>query len=202
MPGKLRHLIVYAHPNPESFNHALLVKVQEAAVAAGHEVTVYDLYHEGFAPARGHWDDQHHAEHGCPPGHADDAQKAIVKSDHITFIFPIWWTGMPAILKGWVDRTLTTDFAYHIGNQGPVGLLDKHSVMLITTHGMPASTYEGNGMYDAIKKTQDVGIFEFCGMKVKKHLFFGGVHGGMTPETAAQYLQAAADAVKALTEDD
>lgn len=196
--GQLRHLIVYAHFNKKSFNHAILDVVREEALQHGHDLVVHDLYLDGFAPVLGSWDSENLAKKGVPGAHAKEAQDLVRWAEHMTFIYPLWWTGFPAILKGWFDRVLSYDFAYSIGPDGVEGLLKGKSVLAITTHGTPKAIYEESGMYHALKMTQDVGVFEFCGMTMKDHLFFAGVGPSMTQEQAEEYLAAARRAVAAL----
>lgn len=197
----LKHLIVHCVSRDNSFNDSIVKRAAKAAKDEGHDVELYNVYAEGFAPTRGHWDIEAEADledHGHGNGHVKEAKVFLNNAKHITFIYPIWWTGMPAVMKGFIDRIFHKGFAYDFDQGGLVRKLKGKSVLLLTTHGMPAAAYEPTGMYEAIRKTQDVGIFEFCGMEVKGHLFFPGVNATLTTDQGAAYLQQVEDAIKAL----
>ncbi|MGO1948406.1 MAG: NAD(P)H-dependent oxidoreductase [Mycobacteriaceae bacterium] len=118
-------LWVYAHPRHESFNGELL-RVGRDALSARYNVTTSDLYARGFDPVLGERDLGSQA--GNPGNIAVQAGEAYtqgqtlvdVRAEHekladaelLVLQFPLWWYGTPAILKGWLDRTLTDSFAY------------------------------------------------------------------------------------------
>ncbi|MFC5652357.1 NAD(P)H-dependent oxidoreductase [Paenibacillus solisilvae] len=171
----MNHLIVAAHPNPESFNHAILQTAVQALKAKGHEVVVRDLYALQFEPVLT-LEDFSALRTGQIPSDIKAEQEYIASADVITFVYPIWWTGLPAILKGYVDRVFAYGFAYAYGKDGTIEkLLPGKKGLFINTHGTPGEIYDSNGMTDALKKTSDVGIFEFCGIEVVDHLLFGAV---------------------------
>src|ERR1700750_3019483 len=107
----MRHLIIYAHPNENSLNNHLLQTVIESLKKAHHDLQIRDLNKIGFNPVFSLEDMQ-----GQFAGKiADDVkteQDYISWAEQITFIYPIWWTGMPAIIKGYIDRVFSYGFAY------------------------------------------------------------------------------------------
>ena len=117
----MKVFIVHAHHEPKSFNGALTEAAVAALTDAGHEVRVSDLYAMDFAPVSdrrnfttvGEADylkqqvEESHASKN--DGFAADIEAELEKldwCDGMIFQFPIWWIGLPAILKGWVDRYL------------------------------------------------------------------------------------------------
>jgi NAD(P)H dehydrogenase (quinone) len=171
----MKHLILYAHPNPNSFNHAILETTVKALESKGHEVFVRDLYELNFDPVlKG--SDFVGFQSGQTPADIKTEQAFITKADVITMIYPIWWTGIPAILKGYVDRVFSYGFAYAYGEGGNINkLLSGKKGFIINTYGTPKDVYDSTGMTEALKKTSDTGIFDFCGIEVVDHLFFGSV---------------------------
>ena len=129
-------LIIYAHPNHESFNYAILRQVQNA-VSKSHSVTTLDLYEQGFDPIL-RFDEQHKRSDLAKNPETEKYRDLISKADHIIFIFPIWWSGMPAILKGFIDRVFVADFAYSYKKVGLEGHLQGKSAWIITTHNTPS----------------------------------------------------------------
>jgi NAD(P)H dehydrogenase (quinone) len=90
-------------------------------------------------------------------------------------IHPIWWTGLPAMIKGYFDRVFSYGFAYSADANGIIKLLTGKKAIVFNTQGTPQEIYEQAGMFDALKKTSDTGIFGFCGIEVLSHHFFGAV---------------------------
>ncbi|MGG0343641.1 NAD(P)H-dependent oxidoreductase [Priestia megaterium] len=170
----MKHLIVYAHPNPESLNHSILDTAVNTLKKNGHEVTVRDLYELNFQPVLKP-EDKEAMKAGKTPNDIKTEQEFISESDAITFIYPIWWTGLPAILKGYVDRVFAYGFAYMPGAEGIVKLLKGKKGLIINTHGTPTEVYDEIGMTAGLKVTSDVGIFDFTGIETVEHLLFGSI---------------------------
>ncbi len=170
----MKHLIIYAHPNPKSFNHALMETICTVYRAHGHSVTVRDLYAGKFQSVLMPSDFEAMAK-GRIPEDILREQELIRASDCLTFVYPIWWAGQPAILKGYIDRVMLKGFAYDFTDKGVVGLLKGKKVAIINTTGSPESLYHENGMTKSMNQTSEQGIFGFCGMDVVAHRYFGAV---------------------------
>jgi NAD(P)H dehydrogenase (quinone) len=119
----MRVFIVHAHPEPRSFNGAMTRAASEALTAAGHEVVVSDLHAMGFDPVSDrrnfttvhdpdYYRQQAEEAHAvAQDGFAPDIQAEMDKlfwCDTLILQFPLWWFGLPAILKGWVDRVFAS----------------------------------------------------------------------------------------------
>lgn len=184
----MNHLIVYAHPHEGSFNNAILDTAVNALKSKGHEVSVRDLNKLGFNPVLSPADTAALREGNAPADIATE-QEYLKKAEVITFIYPIWWTGLPAILKGYVDRTFSYGFAYQYNAQGGVDkLFTGKKGVIINTHGTPGEIYDSIGMSNSLKQTSDGGIFEFCGIEVLEHFLFGGVTTVATDEDRKNML--------------
>ncbi|MEW9673862.1 NAD(P)H-dependent oxidoreductase [Ammoniphilus sp. 3BR4] len=170
----MKHVVVYAHPNPESLNHAILETTVNALKNNGHEVVVRDLYALDFQPVLKP-EDTAAMKAGQTPQEIKTEQEFITQADAITFIYPIWWTGLPAILKGYVDRVFSYGFAYGSGEEGIIKMLTGKKGFIINTHGTPNEIYDRIGMTDGLKITSDTGIFDFVGIESVGHLFFGSI---------------------------
>jgi NAD(P)H dehydrogenase (quinone) len=147
----MRALLVYAHQEPTSFTAALKDSGVAALRQAGHTVEVSDLYAEKFDPVAGRHDfsdvvdterfhyqtEQNHAH--ATQGFAPDLvreQQRFLKADLVVWLYPIWWGGMPAILKGWFDRVLASGFAYSDGRRFDSGFFpDKRGLLCLSTGG-------------------------------------------------------------------
>lgn len=171
----MNHLIVYAHPFEDSFNHAILESAVVALESKGHTVVVRNLYAIGFNPVLSPMDFKELRASKIPEDIATE-QAYIKNADVITLIHPLWWTSLPAILKGYIDRVFSYGFAYQYTKEGMVeGLLASKKGFMITTQGTPNAYYDASGMTKSLKQTTDEGIFSFCGVTTLDHLFFGGI---------------------------
>ncbi len=183
----MKHLIVYANHSESSFNAKIKDELCASLRNLGHETRIRNLYEQDFYPVlKG--SDFEALQSGNLPKEIIEEQEHIQWADVITFVYPIWWTGMPAILKGYIDRVFLYGFAYAMSEQGIVGLLKNKKVAIINTTGQPREAYEPSGMYDAMRKTTDNGIFEFTGMKVIDHIFFPSIMS-VDDDTRNQYLK-------------
>ncbi|MGF9965321.1 NAD(P)H-dependent oxidoreductase [Bacillus rhizoplanae] len=192
----MKHLIVYAHPNPQSFNHAILETLQGQLQEKGHEVRVRDLYAINFNPVLAANDFISFSQ-GNTPADIKAEQEHITWADVITFIYPVWWTGLPAILKGYVDRVFSHGFAYAYGANGIEKLLTGKKSLLLSTMGNSKENYDASGMFEAMKKTTDAGIFDFTGIETVEHAFYTSVPS-VDNETRKQYLEEVKELVNRL----
>ncbi|MDR4893199.1 MULTISPECIES: NAD(P)H-dependent oxidoreductase [unclassified Chryseobacterium] len=167
----MRHLIIYAHPNDNSLNHNLLNTVVETLQSRNQEVIVRDLYTIGFDPVLSLADMQEQRL-GKVSDDIKIEQEHISWAEQITFIYPIWWTGLPAIMKGYIDRVFSYGFAYRYDQGIQKGLLKGKKTVILNTHGKSHEEYEKAGMDKALTLTSDHGIFMYSGLEIIRHLFF------------------------------
>ncbi len=170
----MKYLIVYAHPNPQSFNHAIEEHIENRLIDAGKEFEIRDLYNLRFRPDLDEEDLSFLKQEQVSPG-VQTEQEYVKYSDVLIFIYPIWWFGMPAILKGYIDRVFSSGFAFKYTEQGPEGLLTDKKVIIINTTGSTEDVYDSMGYKESLKRNIDKGIFEFCGMKIITHKYFYAV---------------------------
>lgn len=154
--------IVYAHPEPRSFNGALKDKAVDVLSAAGHNVTVSDLYAMDFQPAIGPQDfkgtraDPDFLSFPREQAHALETvslsrdivaeQEKLAAADLLILQFPVWWFGMPAIMKGWADRVFAKGFAYMPGRKYDTGMFKGKLAIVSATTGTSADTYAPDGI--------------------------------------------------------
>jgi NAD(P)H dehydrogenase (quinone) len=188
----MKSLVIYAHPNPFSLNHSIKVEVVRLLKAKGDDVKVSDLYEMEFNPVLMP-EDFNLIFSGTVAEDVKVEQDKIRWADRIIVISPIWWTGFPAILKGYFDRVLTYGFAYTVDESGFGQPLKGKKALLISTHGQPESVYH-DGMYGSFVDTQDKGVFGFCGFELEEHKFFAGIMGS-TEEQRKAFLASLKDIV-------
>lgn len=169
----MKHLIIYAHPNTASINHLLKETVVQTLTAEGHEVEVRDLYAHSFNPVLS-LEDITGQRSGTVSADVATEQQYIRWADAVTFIHPIWWTGLPAIMKGYIDRVMSYNFAYSYESGVQLGLLKGKQAYIINTHGKSHEEYKANGLGPALVLMADIGMYTYCGFEIKQHLFFDG----------------------------
>lgn len=164
----MKALIIFAHPNPQSFNAAVLGTVKEELGKKGAEVKVKDLYAMQWNPVLSAADFQQMLSGKIPDDIAHE-QADVTWADTLIIVSPIWWYSFPAILKGYIDRVLGQGFAYEYTESGPRGLLTGKRAAVITTSGADENTAKQTGMMDAINTSIVKGIFTFCGFSDMKY---------------------------------
>jgi NAD(P)H dehydrogenase (quinone) len=176
-------LIVHAHHEPRSFLSGLKDKAVATLQAQGHDVVVSDLYAMGFNPVsdrrnfttvadpdylQQRAEEQYATEHdGFAPDVAEEMEK-VLKADLLVFSFPLWWFGMPAILKGWADRVLAMGKIYGMGQLYEDGVGRGKRALVITTTGAPGNMYTERGInpgLDVILTPIENGTFWFIGFE-------------------------------------
>ncbi len=170
----MKYLIIYTHPNPKSFNHAILETMSEEFKKQKKEFRVRDLYKMAFNPALS-IKDLSVMQNGAVPDDIKKEQNYIRRADILVFLYPIWWSAMPAMLKGYIDRVFSLKFAYDITEDGVVGLLKGKKAFIVSTTGASKEDYEKMGAFKMMKMSMDMAIFEFSGMEVIGHKYFSSV---------------------------
>lgn len=140
-------------------------EAQSSLEDAGHSVTVSDLYAEGFNPTAGRHDfesvadpERFHYQTEQAHASANDTytaeiareQRRVAETDLFLFVFPIWWGGVPAILKGWFDRVLSYGFAYEDGMRYDTGYFRGRYGLLGVSTGGTAERFSTSGAYGTI----------------------------------------------------
>jgi putative NADPH-quinone reductase len=134
----MHYVVVVAHPSPDGYAHALAAEVERAALAAGNQVTILDLYRESFNAAMTAEEWRAYAGDNPIVDPQVAAHAELVKqADALVFVYPTWWSGAPSILKGWLDRVLVAGVAFHFDKKGKVrpSLTNVRHIIGITTSG-------------------------------------------------------------------
>eukprot|EP00826_Nyctotherus_ovalis_P048651 TRINITY_DN5753_c0_g2_i1.p1 TRINITY_DN5753_c0_g2~~TRINITY_DN5753_c0_g2_i1.p1 ORF type:complete len:211 (+),score=47.62 TRINITY_DN5753_c0_g2_i1:69-701(+) len=183
MKGK-KVLVVYTHPNPKSFSHAILETTLEALKAKNYEIMVRDLHEIKFNPILTRADIDAMKEKKMPKD-IEEEQKYISWCDTIIFVHPLWWGSLPAMLKGYFDRVFAKGFAYTEEGCKLKGLLNKE-VAVFQPQGGGKSRSESY-IWPAIDVITKKSTFEACGLKILGYLRFPSVLS-CTQEVRVGYL--------------
>lgn len=162
----MKALIVFAHPEATSFTAALKDTAVRCLESEGFDVEVSDLYAEAFNPVAGRHDfhsvcdpERFHYQaeqlHASKEGaFADDItreQRRVADTSLFVFVYPFWWGGMPAILKGWFDRVLAYGFAYADGQRFDRGFFKGRVGIEAISTGGTRDRFSPDGAYGDIE---------------------------------------------------
>ncbi len=138
----MRVLMVYCHPVEGSFNSAVRDRALAALRAGGHQVDLVDLYREGFDPVLSTAERQAYlADTPWVVARVQRHVDLLKSAEGLLFVYPTWYYGPPAMLKGWLERTWLPDVAFTVPRQkgekpGP-GLRHVRWLGCLTTSGSP-----------------------------------------------------------------
>jgi NAD(P)H dehydrogenase (quinone) len=200
----MRVLIVHAHAEAKSFNAALTEQAIATLTSEGHEVRVSDLYQMRFDPIsdrrnfttvrdadflKQQWEEDYATEHD---GFTPELQAEIEKvewCDVLIFQFPLWWFGLPAILKGWVDRVFAFKRVYGRGRlYENAAFAGKRALVSLTTGGI-GTMYTATGLHGEMEKVLfpiHHGMLAFTGFTVLPPFLSYAVAHGSEADRAEQ----------------
>jgi len=175
----MRILVLYVHPYPQSFNQAILEQVTNGLEEAGHEYEVLDLYAVQFDPVL-RAEDFLLMQQGTVADDVLEHQKKVLWAQGLIIIHPIWWENHPAMLIGWIDRVLSTGFAYRIDQTGYHGLLTNlKKAQFIMTAGGTAQEATVDCIDICKRIFIDQRTLEFTGIAdVQYEIFYNVIMGG------------------------
>jgi putative NADPH-quinone reductase len=134
----MRVYLVHCHPMGDSFVAAVRDRAVAALEGAGHEVRVTDLYAEGFRPELS---TDEHVNHLADPSTKPEITPyadLLRWCEALVLVYPTWWSGQPAMLKGWIDRVWVRGVAYELpegANRIRPALTNIRRIVAVTTHG-------------------------------------------------------------------
>jgi NAD(P)H dehydrogenase (quinone) len=135
----MKCLVVVAHPLPDSLCRSLARLTVERLEAAGHDVTLEELYAGGFQAALTEAERRSYYAPAFDTSALIQEVTRLAEAEALVLLFPTWWFGFPAILKGWFDRVWAPGVAFdHASNFGPIKpRLKLRHVLAVTTLGSP-----------------------------------------------------------------
>ena len=200
-------LVVLAHPETKSFNGALRDTTVATLTAAGHQVEESDLYSMHFDPVCSPSQFPEHRQHeffsvqaaqrravqaGTQAPEVCVEQDKLRRADLLVLHFPIWWFGVPAILKGWIDRVFAVEATYGGGRWFDQGVFRGKRALICTTTGARGDRFAADGLFgpiDWVLHPLRVGTLNFCGFDTLEP-FIAWAAGNSPEQQRRQYLNA------------
>ncbi|NIZ11336.1 NAD(P)H-dependent oxidoreductase [Pseudooceanicola sp. HF7] len=186
----MRALVVYCHPRPDSFTGAIRDLVMSRLAGAGAELRQIDLYAEGFDPVMSGAENAAYLDCSIGTDHMAAHVDALGWCDTLIFIYPTWWYGLPAMLKGWLDRALLPGSAFLMpeeegGDINP-GLTHIRRLAVFTTCG--ASWWLTRLVGAPGRRTILRGLRILCAKRCRTAYAAHYLMDSSTPESRAKHL--------------
>lgn len=165
--------IIQGHPDPAGYHlcHALADSYAEGATASGHRVIRIDVAKIDFPILR----TQGEFESGPFPASLEASRDALLSTDHVVIVFPLWLGTTPAIVKAFLEQVMRPGLAFAYEKNGIKKLLGGRSAHILVTMGMPAWLYRVFYFSHGIRAL-DRNIFKFVGFSPVHTTMFGMVH--------------------------
>lgn len=158
-------LIILAHPDPHSLTTHVAREIA-ARLAPFHTTEIADLSAEGFSPTFTLEDAEAYRTAGPVPLDVQQEQSRLERATAVVFVHPIYWWGLPALLKGWVERVFTNGWAYGGAAESKVNALRGKQFHLVGLGASGLDIYERHGYLNALRTQIEHGIFEYCAAPV------------------------------------
>lgn len=190
----MKHALIVAHPNPDSFTQSVARTARKALTHLGHANIARDLYAIDWDPRL----KRQEVPDGAGYQTAPDTQAeriALSDIDSFIFVYPWWFNAPPAILKGYVDRVFSHGFGFRPVFGGMEPALVGRRLTTFSLSGAPDHWVRDTHALDRLIADFDHHLCAMCGLRYLDHIHLGGVSPGMTPEAGADLLETAKAAV-------
>lgn len=190
----MKALVVYCHPCPESFNAALRDTVVDALRSNGAEVRLLDLHDLGFDPVMSAEERRRYNEEGVNEEPVADQLEHLFWCDTLVFVYPTWWFGLPAMLKGWLERVFVPHRTFRIPSEHETmqgRLTHIRQLAVVTTCG--ATWWLSKLIGEPGRKTVLRGIRALCHPRCRTLYMAHYRMDSSTPQSREAYLAAVAD---------
>jgi NAD(P)H dehydrogenase (quinone) len=174
---KVQILIIYCHPVEASYAAALHAAVLDSLNGTGYEVTDVDLYADGFDPVLSPQESVDYRNVGPNASNVQKYVHQLSRAEGLILIYPSWWYGFPAMLKGYFDRVWLPGVAFDISVDGNIAtdrLYKLRRIVVITTYGSPRWMIRFF-MGDPTRKLISRGFRRICGRdcRIKWYVKYG-----------------------------
>ncbi len=192
-------LVVYCHPHEASFTAAVRDEVTACLEQTGAETRLVDLYAEAFQPVLGKVEWSAYEDTGSRSDDILRHAELLKWCDTLIFVYPTWWYGHPAILKGWMERILLPGVAFEMPDGGDIRpmLRNVRRLGVFTTCG--ASRWLTFVVGAPGRKTILRGIGLLCHSRVRKTFVAHYRMDSSTDESRKRHLARVRKAVDKLT---
>lgn len=187
----MKHVVIFAHPNKQSFTASVAEAYAAAAEALGHAVLRRDLYGMNFDP-RLQADELPFSKSFRPGEDVVKERERLKDADIFALVYPLWLDAPPAMLKGYMERVFGYGFAY---THDAKPLLNGKRLISFTSSGAPLAWIRQTGDLDALKTLFDRSFAATCGLEFVGHFHAGGIVPGIREDAVKSRLEHVRDRV-------
>ncbi|MDF2494413.1 NAD(P)H-dependent oxidoreductase [Sphingomonas sp.] len=185
----IRHHLVFANPNRTSFDGQIVDTYVETAQRLGQDVVVRDLYAMGFDPVLRNEERPIEGDGQVAPDVATELEY-LGTADILVLVYPIWFALPPAILKGYVDRVLGSNYSFRdVQQQSGHPALKGKPLLSFSTSGTSLAWLHQKGQVGSLREIFDAYLWQGLGMQQAEHIRIDSVVPGMKAEYAAEQLE-------------
>lgn len=181
-------LVIYVHPWDGSFSRHVLSEVTRLLANKDANVDVIDLYKDGFNPVMTADDLRLFSKGEYFDPLAKDYVLKLKKADELVLIFPIWWYGEPAMLKGFYDKVLLKGHTYDQVGYDIKPVLNIPKVTILTTGTIDENYFAMLG--DPINNRLSIGTLQMVGITNPTWIHCPSVHEARNRETYLRKISA------------
>lgn len=171
----MKILVLYAHPERHSFCGAVLDRFLEGVNQGGGDVRLRDLYQLQFNPCIGVEEFTRERKGGdarSVPEDVQGEQQHVLWADGVVFVCPLWWSDVPAILKGWFDRVWTKGFAWAYSGTAELRKGTPKRALMLVTAGASLEKLKSDGIVRALQAVVVGDRFRNAGLEAEEVVFF------------------------------
>ncbi|MDD1782880.1 NAD(P)H-dependent oxidoreductase [Enterovibrio sp. ZSDZ35] len=187
----MKCLVVLAHPQTSSLCHYLSGETIAHLTAKGYDIEVLDLYDKAFEPALRESERRSYYADSFDASCVQKEIEQLVRAESLVLVFPTWWFGFPAILKGWFDRVWAPGHAYdHADDLGAITpkLRNLKEVKVITTLGSPwwVDTFV---LWQPVKRILRIALLGACAKRCRFTMLSLYKSENVSEERAKQFVE-------------
>ncbi|WP_423141135.1 NAD(P)H-dependent oxidoreductase [Parablastomonas sp. CN1-191] len=189
MNPPVKHALIVSHPEPDSFTMAVAAHYAETVRRYGHEVVLRDLYRLPFNPVLTAHDRR---ERGPDAALATDVSvelAAIAGADVFVLVYPVWFGGPPAMIKGYVDRIFGARFTFDQHGMTRHPLFAGKRLVSLTTSASLAAWLDEQGALTSLRNLFETYLRTVFGFSATSHLHLDGVVPGLPPREYRMLLK-------------
>ena len=167
-------VVINGHPSQTSFNHSLVHAYFEAVTQLGIQIELIEIGQLNFDPnLKFGYEKRMDLEHDLL-----ESWEKIINADHLVWIFPVWWGGLPAITKGFIDRLFLPSmaFSYYDNSNRIRGNMQNKTARIVTTLDQAGWTYKWYFGEPSTRQLKQATL-QFCGVKKVKTDYIGSIRG-------------------------
>ena len=186
---KSKHVVVLCHPEPDSFNAAVAAKYCAVVRESGQEAVLRDLYRMKFDPIlQGNERPGSATFHQSP--HVAHELDIIADAAFLVFVYPIWFGTPPAMLKGYVDRVLGSDFSFRaVKARDATSRLAGTHLLSLTSSGTSQIWLDEQGEWQSLVTVFDHYLERAFSMASTEHVHFSSIVDGLSERFFGQYME-------------